>query len=621
MPDRRGHRSGTAKRALAAGCVVAAGTGIGVGIWQAGASGAPGLRLAAATTTSVSRTLDVTGTLEPANQSQAAFQVAGTVTSVEVTQGQKVNAGQTLAKLDPTLLQSQVNTAQAELTAAQAKLAADESGQAATSNAASAGTAAAVVGAQAIILTSTGPAPTGSGPANGSGRSGGSAPGTLAADQQAVVTAQHTADMDLQAATAALAQVGSACGAAPGGGSPPTGQTTTTTAPTTTTTTAPTTTTTAPTTTTTTSTPGTTTTSNPGSGTTTTTGPAPGKPSAGSGACTSALSVAGSAEQRVATDQATLASAEAALAQLLSSEASGSGSAAGSPGAGTHKSGPAAPSAGGSSSSGLSGGSRASGSSAASQPTDTPAQLASDQATIDSDEASLTSMEQSLSAAVLTSPISGTVASVGITAGQTVAAGSSTAVITVISANGYVSTTSLTTSQVQQVKVGDQAQLTVDGVRSALSGVVSAIDPVDVSSSTYTYPVTIAVTSFPEGMAVGSTTRIRIDVQGADHALAVPTSAVHTTGTGASFVYVEQAGKMATQRVTVGVVGPVYTQIDSGLKRGQSVVLADPSQAVPASSTNQTTRGPGAGLGRFLRGAAAGGGAGALRTVLRGQGG
>jgi multidrug resistance efflux pump len=51
-------------------------------------------------------------------------------------------------------------------------------------------------------------------------------------------------------------------------------------------------------------------------------------------------------------------------------------------------------------------------------------------------------------------PIAGTVASVGISAGESVSAGSTTNTITVINTGGYQTTSSLTSTQVSPVSVG-----------------------------------------------------------------------------------------------------------------------------------------------------------------------
>ena len=617
--------------ALAAGCLAVAGTAAGFGISRAAASGPPAYRTAAVTTASVARTLAVPGVLEPVDQATAAFQVAGTVASVPVTQGQQVRAGQTLATLDPALLQQQVSAAQAALTAAQAKLAADESGQStsATGTASGASTNASGTGSGsagiAVAAAATSP-PAGAGTATTSSTNGPtpeSAPAALGgpsatvagsaslrADQQAVVDAQKLSDADLQIAGAALSGAEGTCTAAGTISNPtpaPTGTTaanpvgqpgrggrggssgpTTTTGQPTTTTTQPTTTTTV------------------GGGTPAPTG-GPAGTSGGSGAsggpgtaCAAALTRAQAAEQQVAADQQNVARAEAGLARILATQAAAAptgGSQRSSSPAGTGQTRPASGNPG-----------------TATAPA-TPAQLAGDQAAIDSDDATLAQAEQALSATVLTSPIAGIVASVSVIAGETVASGSSTATITIVNSGSYQTTVSLSTTQVQSVRTGDPVSLTIDGQQGTFHGAVSTIGPVDAASSGFTYPVTIAITSPTGQLPAGSTTRTAIRVAGVTDALVVPTSAVHTAGPSLSFVLLDRNGRETRQRVTVGVVAPVYTQISSGLRPGQVVVLADPSQPVPASNTSATSGGALRGGGGGLAGGAV------IRNLLRGSAG
>ena len=80
--------------------------------------------------------------------------------------------------------------------------------------------------------------------------------------------------------------------------------------------------------------------------------------------------------------------------------------------------------------------------------TDTPEQIATDQAAIDSAEATLIEAQQSLAEAQLTSPINGTIASVGIAVGDTVTANSSTEVIVIIGTQSYEVSATLTSGQV-----------------------------------------------------------------------------------------------------------------------------------------------------------------------------
>ena len=78
--------------------------------------------LIGASTSTQRRTVSATGTIQPARRGDLTFSVAGTVTSVPVTVGQQVIAGQTLATVGSDTLAAAVDTASASLTAAQAAL-------------------------------------------------------------------------------------------------------------------------------------------------------------------------------------------------------------------------------------------------------------------------------------------------------------------------------------------------------------------------------------------------------------------------------------------------------------------------------------------------------------------
>ncbi|HEY1734788.1 MAG TPA: biotin/lipoyl-binding protein [Acidimicrobiales bacterium] len=116
--------------------VLAAGAGIGIWLGTSGSSG-PGLKVTtqvvAVGTGTMKQTVSTTGTVNPAQQADLDFAASGKITAVDVTAGQTVTVGQTLATIDPAALQAQADSAQASLTAAQAKLSSDEADGASTS--------------------------------------------------------------------------------------------------------------------------------------------------------------------------------------------------------------------------------------------------------------------------------------------------------------------------------------------------------------------------------------------------------------------------------------------------------------------------------------------------------
>jgi multidrug efflux pump subunit AcrA (membrane-fusion protein) len=85
-------------------------------------------RTAPAQLGTVTRTVDVTGTLQPASETDLDFGTSGHVASVTVQAGQRVTAGTVLAALDTTSVAAQLDQSRAALASAEAKLNQDEAG-------------------------------------------------------------------------------------------------------------------------------------------------------------------------------------------------------------------------------------------------------------------------------------------------------------------------------------------------------------------------------------------------------------------------------------------------------------------------------------------------------------
>lgn len=119
----------TPRRAIIIGASVLVVVGAGLGTWVA-TRPAPTSATTSIVTVgygTISQTASATGTIAAASTANVNFAVSGRVTAVDVTVGQAVTAGQTLATIDPTALTYQVDESEAELASAQAKLSADQS--------------------------------------------------------------------------------------------------------------------------------------------------------------------------------------------------------------------------------------------------------------------------------------------------------------------------------------------------------------------------------------------------------------------------------------------------------------------------------------------------------------
>ena len=258
------------------------------------------------------------------------------------------------------------------------------------------------------------------------------------------------------------------------------------------------------------------------------------------------------------------------------------------------------------------------------------AQLASDQATIDVAQNQVTTAQSNLAEATLTSTIAGTVASVDLTVGQQVSgsssssgsgtgassssgtgtgtgtsgssggssfsaaassgtgtgtgsssstssssSSSSTAQVVVVSTGSYIVNTSVDSTQVSQLKVGDQATITVSGSTTPIYGTVGSISLLATTSSgVASFPVVIDVTGSPSGVYGGSSATVSIITEELQDVVVVPTTAIHYSGNDTT-VTVESGGQKVTRTVSIGAASGGDTQVTSGLSVGDKVYVTE----------------------------------------------
>jgi len=235
---------------------------------------------------------------------------------------------------------------------------------------------------------------------------------------------------------------------------------------------------------------------------------------------------------------------------------------------------------------------------------------------VDSDEASVTSAESSLATAQtnlgdasLTSTISGTVASVDLTTGQQVtgtgsgsggtgATGSSGATgstaaastasgdtgtgatgssssgqIVVIGTDSYIVNTTVDDTEIGEIAVGDQVDVTPSGDTTPVYGTVGSISLIGTESDDVTtFPVVVDVTGNPTGLYAGATADTSIIVKQLNDVVEVPTAAISYGTNGQATVTKVVNGKHVVTNVTVGAAENGETQITSGVKSGDKVL-------------------------------------------------
>jgi HlyD family secretion protein len=260
-----------------------------------------------------------------------------------------------------------------------------------------------------------------------------------------------------------------------------------------------------------------------------------------------------------------------------------------------------------------------------------PATLAQQSAGVASAAAQVTSAQANLDAAILTSPIPGVVSSVSAQAGDAVSAGGSSSgsqapgttallpssgsggssassggggFITVIAQSSYVTVVSMAESDAAKVQSGQAGSLTFDAIGGLTvpAHVLAVAAASTTTSNVVNYYVTMALDGIDSRLRSGLTTNATVITAQAANVLTVQNAAITHRGT-LAFVTLLQAGKQVLTPITVGVVGSTATEVLTGLKAGDRVVL-------PTTAARTTTTGTGVGTGGGRFGGGGGGGAG-----------
>ena len=222
-----------------------------------------------------------------------------------------------------------------------------------------------------------------------------------------------------------------------------------------------------------------------------------------------------------------------------------------------------------------------------------PQTIQIDTAQIQIDQVNVNTLKHQLDGARLVSPIGGVVAQVNIKEGQSVTGGGSTYAIVVFTPGAYQVTGTVSDSQVNLVAIGQTVQVTPAGSTQALLGKITAIAPAaTIVSGVATFGVTAQLDDASNSIRPGVSATASVVVKQVVHVLTVPTSAVHTTAAG-STVQVLVNGAPQSVAVEIGAADPTRTEILSGLKLNQIVVIAVVTSSVPSSGAGTVIGGGG----------------------------
>jgi multidrug efflux pump subunit AcrA (membrane-fusion protein) len=230
-----------------------------------------------------------------------------------------------------------------------------------------------------------------------------------------------------------------------------------------------------------------------------------------------------------------------------------------------------------------------------------PQQVAQDEAQVQADQSQVLAAQDALASATLVAPVDGVVEQVNIAQGQafgggnvsntvagalgaTPASGGPTAgnngvanithAIVLLTPTAYQVSGPVSDAQLQQIRLGDRVRVVPAGISEQVPGTVTGIAPAALlNAGVSTFTVTATIPGGHPDLHSGATAQMSIVVQEAADVLTVPTSAIHSQGA-ATYVLVPVGDTTVARPVTIGASDPVRTQITSGLKLGDRVVLA-----------------------------------------------
>ncbi len=237
--------------------------------------------------------------------------------------------------------------------------------------------------------------------------------------------------------------------------------------------------------------------------------------------------------------------------------------------------------------------------------------------------------ELALAEATLTSPITGTVTALNVSAGEAPAGGQAASGPHVVVSNldAFQLTVYAAESDVAEIAVGQPATVTLDVFAGeTLEGEVIEVAPTgSVESGVVLYPVTVRVAPGKLAARAGMTANVDIVTVSRPKALMVPVRAVMTTAEGSYVLRLAGAAASASPPAGRAAVAPVATVAPGGADARGSAPVEPPAGAVVIRADGPFAGGPPAGIfaeGRFRgsgnrRGAASAGGSSASTTGWR----
>ena len=193
-------------------------------------------------------------------------------------------------------------------------------------------------------------------------------------------------------------------------------------------------------------------------------------------------------------------------------------------------------------------------------------------AALESARVGLEVAENSLSNTVIRAPISGYISSKNINKGQMVSPG--VEIFSIKATDSVNAQISVTESVIGSVKLGAKAIVKIKSADSEeIEGVVTTVSPTK-DNKTGMYTVKVAIDNSNGIINDGMFAEITLTLNEAVDSLVVPSESVLEDENGDKYVYVVENDVAKRVDIKTGIVSDKYTEVVSGVKKGDKVVVS-----------------------------------------------
>lgn len=198
-----------------------------------------------------------------------------------------------------------------------------------------------------------------------------------------------------------------------------------------------------------------------------------------------------------------------------------------------------------------------------------PDNIASAKATLDSAKAALDLAQYALDNTTVKSPIDGKISAKNINIGEYTSNQLPSVIIT--GKNSLTATIKVTETNIQKVKEGMKADISIPASGLSYEGTIYAVSP-SVDTNTGMFDVKISVNKHDQNLKVGMVANVTLKNDKEDNSLLIPSQCVFKDGDD-SYVYVINGDVLSKRKITVSKNKNDYLVVTNGLNKQDQIVV------------------------------------------------